>query len=81
VTRAQFAAFLRRSFPIPASDVDHFVDDNTTAFAADIDAVAALGITRGCHIPDHYCPWDPVRRDQAATLLARSVQWWQSADS
>ncbi|MDJ0925090.1 MAG: S-layer homology domain-containing protein [Acidimicrobiia bacterium] len=78
VTRGQFAAILNRSFPIPASTTDHFSDDDGNIFEADINAVAALGITRGCHIPGHYCTWDPVYRDQAATLLARTVQWWRT---
>ena len=78
VTRGQFAALLNRSFPVPSSSTDHFVDDNGSVFEADIDAVAELGITRGCHVPDHYCLWDPVYRDQAATLLARTVQWWRT---
>lgn len=76
--RAQFAALLRRSFEVPVSEENFFIDDDTTIFAADIDAIAALGITRGCDT-DHYCPWNPVYRDQAATLLSRIVQWWRDA--
>jgi hypothetical protein len=76
--RAQFAALLRRSFEVPVSEENFFIDDDTTIFAADIDAIAALGITRGCDT-DRYCPWNPVYRDQAATLLSRIVQWWRGA--
>ena len=77
VTRAQFAALLTRAFDIPTTDTDYFSDDNGSVFQADINAIAAIGITRGCHIPDHFCQWDPVFRDQAASLLARTVQWWR----
>ena len=75
--RAQFAALLRRSFAVPPSDINFFGDDDTTIFAADIDAIAAIGITRGCDLDGNYCPWDPVFRDQAATLLARTIRWWR----
>ena len=78
VTRGQFAALLRRALDVPNTAVDQFVDDNGGVFEADINAIAAIGITRGCHnTADHFCPTEPVFRDQAATLLARAVQWWR----
>ena len=77
VTRAQIAALIRRSLDIPPSEIDHFGDDDGIVFEPDIDALAALGITRGCHLDDAYCPWDPVYRDQAASLLARAIEWWR----
>ena len=77
VTRGQFAALLKRALEIPASPVDQFVDDNGNVFEADINAIAAIGITKGCHnTTDHYCPTEAVFRDQAATLLTRAVKWW-----
>lgn len=77
VTRGQFAALLKRALQIPPAGTDQFVDDDDSVFEADIDAIAAIGITRGCHdTTDHYCPQEPVFRDQAATLLARAVKWW-----
>jgi len=79
VTRGEFAAFLTRALKIPPSDVDKFIDDELSIFEADINAIAAAGVTRGCHdTTDPYCPQEPVFRDQAATLLARAVRWWQS---
>ena len=79
VTRGQLAALLRRSLAIPSSDVDQFVDDNGNIFEDDINAIAAIGITRGCRdTTDHYCPSESVYRDQAATLLTRAVRWWRS---
>jgi hypothetical protein len=79
VTRGQFAALLSRAFAIPDAPGDHFVDDNGNIFEADINSIAELGITKGCHnTNDHYCPYESVLRDQAASLLARTVRWWQS---
>ncbi len=79
VTRGQFAALLDRALQIPASDVDHFVDDDGSQFEPSIDSIAAIGITRGCHnTTDHYCPQELVVREQAATLLARAVRWLES---
>jgi hypothetical protein len=77
VTRAQLAALLRRAFELPGTTDDYFSDD-AGIFEDDINAVAALGITRGCD-PDHtrYCPTANVRRDEAATLLARAIRWWR----
>ncbi|MCP4966545.1 MAG: S-layer homology domain-containing protein [bacterium] len=80
VTRGQFAALLTRALEIPASEDDQFVDDDDNIFEDDINAIAAIGITRGCQEePARYCPHDRVYRDHAATLLARAVQWWTAA--
>jgi len=79
VTRGQLAAFLTRTFGFPAADRDVFVDDEGSIFEPAIDAIGAAGITRGCDDDHtHYCPRRSLPRDQAATLLARSVQWWQA---
>ncbi len=79
VTRGQFAALLTRALGIPAATADFFVDDNGGLFESSINAIAAIGVTRGCHdTSDRYCPTEAVLRDQAATLLARAVRWWQS---
>ncbi len=64
---------------MPPSDTDFFIDDETSVFEGDINSIAAIGITRGCEdTDDRYCPTHAVLRDQAATLLARAVQWWES---
>jgi hypothetical protein len=78
VTRGQFAALLSRAFAIPDSPTDFFVDDNGGIFEADINSIAAIGVTKGCeNTDDRYCPTHAVLRDQAATLLARAIQWWE----
>ena len=75
VTRGQMAAFLRRAFGYPPAATDHFTDDDGTTFEADINAIAAEGVTRGCNPPhnDNYCPTAVVRRDQMASFFARAL--------
>lgn len=70
VTRAEMAAFLTRALGLPPGP-DAFADDDSSVFEADIDALAAAGITRGC-APDAFCPGSPVTRAQAASFLVRS---------
>jgi glucose/arabinose dehydrogenase len=75
VTRGEMAAFLRRALALPASNTNHFTDDNTSTFEADINAIAQEGITLGCNPPTNtrFCPDDPVERDQMASFLARAL--------
>ncbi|MGF1665955.1 MAG: S-layer homology domain-containing protein [Acidimicrobiia bacterium] len=76
VTRAQVAALLVRAFDYEApTGTDRFVDDNASIFEADIEALAAAGITLGCNPPanDRFCPTDPVTRAQMASFLARAL--------
>ena len=76
VTRGQMAAFLHRALDIPTSGVDAFGDDDGSIFEADINAIAAEGITRGCNPPDNtlYCPEDLVTRGQMAAFLVRALK-------
>ena len=75
ITRGQMAAFLRRTFNLPSVTDDLFVDDNDSIFEGDINAIAAVGITRGCNPPDNdrFCPDDPVSREQMASFLVRAL--------
>jgi subtilisin family serine protease len=75
VTRGQMAAFLVRALKLPSSGHDSFSDDAGSVFQADIDALAASGITRGCNPPDNdlFCPDDPVTRGQMASFLSRGL--------
>ena len=83
LTRAQMATMLGRALPsLDPLTQDHFSDDDGTAAETAINALAANGIINGCG-PDRFCPSDPVRRDQVASLLARAldlepVQPWRS---
>ncbi len=75
VTRGQMAAFLTRALNLTDQGTKDFVDDDTSAFEADIERLAAAGITLGCNPPanDQFCPDDPVTREQMAAFLVRAL--------
>jgi hypothetical protein len=76
VTRAQMAAFLVRFLGLTDSGGgNHFSDDNGSIFEQDIAKIAAAGITKGCNPPanTHFCPEDPVTREQMAAFLVRAL--------
>ncbi len=52
-----------------------FKDDDGSVFEADIEWIAAQGITLGCNPPanDRYCPEDAVTRGQMAAFLDRAL--------
>jgi hypothetical protein len=72
VTRAEMAALLARALDLPAGPAGRFVDDDGSTHEADIERLAAAGITRGCG-PDTFCPEDPVVREQVAAFLHRAL--------
>jgi|GEM_PF-1686794 len=73
VTRAQMATFLTRAFEFEAAPSAGFTDGSDGSHSADIDALAAAGVTAGCsREPLRYCPADPVTRAQMATFLGRA---------
>mgnify|MGYP001254010881 CR=1 FL=1 len=82
VTRGQMAAFLVRALDLPASNDDRFDDDDGSIFEADIQALAAADVTRGCNPPqnDRFCPDDPVTRGQMAAFLVRALDLPASND-
>ncbi|MDH3500121.1 MAG: hypothetical protein OEM97_08370 [Acidimicrobiia bacterium] len=49
-----------------------FSDDDGSVHEANIEAIAAVGITVGC-APNQFCPRDPVARGQMAAFLARAL--------
>ncbi len=73
VTRGQMAAFLVRALTLPQTSVDFFVDDSSSIFQADINRLAASGITLGCNPPanTNFCPDGKVTRGQMAAFLKR----------
>ena len=75
VTRGQMAAFLSRALNLTDPGTKDFIDDDTSAFEADIERLAAAGITQGCDPPtnDRFCPDDPVTREQMAAFLTRAL--------
>jgi hypothetical protein len=54
---------------------DRFIDDDDSVFEADIETIAAAGITLGCNPPtnNRYCPDDTVTRGQMAAFLTRAL--------
>lgn len=81
-TRGQAAAFFNRGLNLRASTTDAFVDDDTSVFEGDINAIAAIGITRGCNPPanDAYCPDDTVTRAQWASFMVRALGLTEGGD-
>lgn len=53
-----------------------FWDDDHSIFEADIEVIAAAGITRGCNPPDNdrFCPDAEVTRGEMAAFLQRLLQ-------
>lgn len=72
LSREQMASLLARALDLPRAPGDTFTDDDTSTHRADIERIAAAGITRGCS-PDRFCPKDPVTRDQLAAFLQRAL--------
>lgn len=75
VSREQMAAFLVRALSLPTGAADAFVDDDGSVFEAEIDRLAAAGITRGCDPPANrrFCPESSVTRGQMAAFLVRAL--------
>jgi hypothetical protein len=73
VTRGQMAAFLSRALHLSVGASGAFFDDDGNPFEADIERLAAAGITKGCAL-GKYCPATPVTRAEMATLLARALE-------
>ncbi|MBK5268804.1 MAG: hypothetical protein JJE47_15390, partial [Acidimicrobiia bacterium] len=51
-----------------------FFDDDGNIFEADIEAIAAVGVTRGCNAErTSFCPTRSVTRGQMAAFLVRAL--------
>ena len=75
VTRGQMAAFLVRALGLTERLDNPFTDDDDSIFEADIERLAAAGITRGCNPPANtrFCPDSNVTREQMAAFLVRAL--------
>ena len=76
VTRAQMASFLARALDLGAPQQPAGFDDvdPSSGHAANIEALFAAQITKGCSSePLRYCPDSPVTRAQMASFLARAL--------
>jgi hypothetical protein len=72
VTREQMASFLVRALGLPSTSIDYFIDDERSAHEADINRLAASGITGGC-ADGRFCPGATVNREQMASFLTRAL--------
>ncbi len=75
-TRALLILAALTLFVVPVAAIaagGAFIDDDTSIFEADIEWMAANGITSGCNPPtnDRYCPGDNVTRGQMAAFMKR----------
>jgi hypothetical protein len=73
VRRDEMASFLARSLDLTGTAPNAFTDDNGNTHEANINRIAAEGITTGC-ASGLYCPAATVRRDAMASFLARSLE-------
>jgi hypothetical protein len=73
VTRGQMAAFLVRLLALPVGDAGRFDDTAGSAFEAEVDALAAAGITTGC-TETLFCPDAGVTRGEMAVFLTRAFE-------
>ncbi len=83
VTRGEMAAFLTRALGLALPEAaDSFRDDDTSVFVAEIEALAAAGITKGCNPPknDLYCPDQTLSRGEMAAFLARAYDLPDAGD-
>ena len=81
VTRARMASFLVRAFDLPGAPSAGFADVEGGVHAANIDALAASGVTSGCRTqPLRYCPSRDTTRAQMATFLSRALNKWGPTD-
>ena len=72
VSREELAAFLSRALDLPPTATDYFTDDESSYAEADINRVAAAGITTGCTATT-YCPRQLVTRGQMAAFVHRAL--------
>ena len=75
VNRAQMASFLVRAFALEPGPPAGFADlDEGDVHRANIDALAAVGVTEGCGAdPPSYCPHRSTTRAQMSSFLHRAM--------
>ena len=76
ITRAQMATIVVRALGLDPIDEGPFTDLADTPHAANINAIAAAGITKGCNPPDNtmFCPERSVSRQETAAFLVRAFE-------
>ena len=74
LTRAEMATLVVRSLGISGEAEGPFTDTSESPHVRDINALARLGITKGCNPPHGtmYCPDRTVSREETAAFLVRA---------
>ena len=74
VTRGEMATFLSRALPLGEASVEPFSDITGSIHASAINAIAAVGITKGCNPPVNtsFCPDRSITREEMASMLTRA---------
>jgi hypothetical protein len=72
VSRARIASYLARGFDLPDSAEDFFSDDDGHGHEANINRLAASGITLGC-TAERFCVAGKLTRGQLASFLSRGL--------
>ncbi len=74
LSRAEMASIFVRALDLPAATDSPFTDTAASVHAANIDALAAAGITKGCNPPanDRFCPDRKVTRGEMAAFITRA---------
>ncbi len=77
VTREVMAQFLVAAFGFEPTSTDAFIDDGSSPYQSDINAIAAVGVTKGCNPPtnDSFCPDRNVSRAEMASFMVRALKW------
>jgi S-layer homology domain len=78
VSREQMASFLVRALHLEPSATDFFSDDEASIHEADVNALAASGISGGCG-GGRFCPSQIVSREQMASFLVRAFDYGSTA--
>ena len=75
------ASFLVRAFDLEAGPDAGFVDVDGGVHGANINALAASGVTKGCELdPPRYCPSGQTKRSHMATFLKRGIDHAAAAE-
>ncbi|MDE0169777.1 MAG: S-layer homology domain-containing protein [bacterium] len=77
LTRLEMAVWMSRAFDFIDEVTPEGVFTDVSAdewYAGAVEGLVAAGVTKGCSAdPLAYCPHDPVRRDQMASFIARTL--------
>ena len=74
LSRGQMAALLARALELPSTSVDAFPDDDGSVHEADVNRLAAAGITFGSSSSGRFAPGSKVTRAQLASFLVRALE-------